>query len=419
MLLRGITKHVKEQNWFAVFLDFVIVVVGILIAFQVTNWSQARQENAAVDSYLNSMSQTIEFDLNRLDALTDKRVAMMAQARAMSDGAFLSAKIDTQLIETGSEIFRNLSSYEYFNADQSVFDTFKSSGLLRNIQGYELESLIFRYYNLANEISNMELDYNQTLKDAFSELSQGGFEGTAYVMYPNFIEGPEELERLQPTIRQILYHPIALSLYSHTYDKTPDLTIRYENLAVLGREIVKIINNPSGALNTPASDALEDYFDLDGDVGYAKALTNGTTVTRLYEWGHATSTGQSPVFKTDINEVSLIVPRVEWSVFYIRNRADAFSERPSKDFSRFSEIELTLRGALGGEEVFVTLKDTTDPDDGSESRFPIILTSEWTTYRIPLAHFETADLTDIFLPIAFVFLDGGQTVYVKDIEFLK
>ena len=68
MLLRRITKHVKEQNWFAVFLDFVIVVVGILIAFQVTNWSQARQENAAVDSYLNSMSKTIEFDLNRLEA---------------------------------------------------------------------------------------------------------------------------------------------------------------------------------------------------------------------------------------------------------------------------------------------------------------------------------------------------------------
>jgi len=42
MLLRSITKHVKDQNWFAVALDFFIVVVGILIAFQITNWNEGR-----------------------------------------------------------------------------------------------------------------------------------------------------------------------------------------------------------------------------------------------------------------------------------------------------------------------------------------------------------------------------------------
>jgi len=42
MLLRRISKHVKDQNWFAVALDFFIVVVGILIAFQITNWSERR-----------------------------------------------------------------------------------------------------------------------------------------------------------------------------------------------------------------------------------------------------------------------------------------------------------------------------------------------------------------------------------------
>ena len=45
MRLRSLTKHIREQNWFAVALDFFIVVIGILIAFQITNWSEAR--NAA------------------------------------------------------------------------------------------------------------------------------------------------------------------------------------------------------------------------------------------------------------------------------------------------------------------------------------------------------------------------------------
>ena len=46
MILRRLTKHVKDQNWFAVGLDFVIVVLGILIAFQITNWSASRKARA-------------------------------------------------------------------------------------------------------------------------------------------------------------------------------------------------------------------------------------------------------------------------------------------------------------------------------------------------------------------------------------
>lgn len=46
MLLRSLTKHVRDQNWFAVALDFFIVVLGILLAFQITNWSEARSDRA-------------------------------------------------------------------------------------------------------------------------------------------------------------------------------------------------------------------------------------------------------------------------------------------------------------------------------------------------------------------------------------
>lgn len=34
MILRSITKHVREQNWFAVGIDFLIVVVGVYIGIK-------------------------------------------------------------------------------------------------------------------------------------------------------------------------------------------------------------------------------------------------------------------------------------------------------------------------------------------------------------------------------------------------
>ena len=42
MLLRSITKHVVNQNWFAVAVDLVIVVVGVFIGIQVSNWNDER-----------------------------------------------------------------------------------------------------------------------------------------------------------------------------------------------------------------------------------------------------------------------------------------------------------------------------------------------------------------------------------------
>ena len=63
MILRRITQHVKDQNWFAVGLDFFIVVVGILIAFQITNWNEARQERSLETQYIERLDT--EFDVIR------------------------------------------------------------------------------------------------------------------------------------------------------------------------------------------------------------------------------------------------------------------------------------------------------------------------------------------------------------------
>ena len=66
MRLRSLTKHIREQNWFAVALDFFIVVVGILIAFQITNWNEARERRQSERGYLEQLhSDVVE--------LTDRR----------------------------------------------------------------------------------------------------------------------------------------------------------------------------------------------------------------------------------------------------------------------------------------------------------------------------------------------------------
>lgn len=59
MLLRRITKHVKDQNWFAVWIDFVIVVVGVFLGIQIGNWNEARLSNLQEAEYLEQLRNEI------------------------------------------------------------------------------------------------------------------------------------------------------------------------------------------------------------------------------------------------------------------------------------------------------------------------------------------------------------------------
>ena len=59
MILRSVMKHVRDQNWFAVGLDFVIVVVGVFIGIQVANWNDARRDRAHEEIYLERLEQEL------------------------------------------------------------------------------------------------------------------------------------------------------------------------------------------------------------------------------------------------------------------------------------------------------------------------------------------------------------------------
>jgi hypothetical protein len=62
MISRRVMEHVKAQNWFAVAVDFIIVVVGILLAFQVTEWAAARSDRAREAQIIGDLLADLEID---------------------------------------------------------------------------------------------------------------------------------------------------------------------------------------------------------------------------------------------------------------------------------------------------------------------------------------------------------------------
>ncbi len=52
MIFRRIKAHIAKEDWFAVFIDFIIVVFGVFIGMQVSNWNDAQSSKRQEQTYL-------------------------------------------------------------------------------------------------------------------------------------------------------------------------------------------------------------------------------------------------------------------------------------------------------------------------------------------------------------------------------
>jgi len=73
MILQSITKAIREQNYYAVALEFVIVIAGVVIGFQINAWNSERESAARAATLIERLGQETaaafeshERDLGRL-----------------------------------------------------------------------------------------------------------------------------------------------------------------------------------------------------------------------------------------------------------------------------------------------------------------------------------------------------------------
>jgi len=64
MLLRSVIKHVRNQEWTAIAIDFVIVVAGVFVGIQAANWNEVRADESRAHGYLERIHSDLEADLS-------------------------------------------------------------------------------------------------------------------------------------------------------------------------------------------------------------------------------------------------------------------------------------------------------------------------------------------------------------------
>jgi len=77
MLLRRVIAHFRKQEWTAIALDFLIVVIGVFVGLQVANWNTGRIERAQEQQYLHRLHAEVT-------ALIDEQEGDRAETMAVA-----------------------------------------------------------------------------------------------------------------------------------------------------------------------------------------------------------------------------------------------------------------------------------------------------------------------------------------------
>lgn len=177
MILRRFAKALKEQNWAAITIEFVLLVLGVFLGIQVANWNQALADRRVADKYLADIADDIRSDLSELASTRDSAldrigassyILRRAGVSALAPGLELTATPNAAVVGFGhitipdvaappverrNRLWWLTTDIYMYDANRSAYDALVSSGKIDLIDDERVKVVLREYYYLVNALS--------------------------------------------------------------------------------------------------------------------------------------------------------------------------------------------------------------------------------------------------------------------------
>lgn len=145
--------------------EILLVMIGILLALQVSNWNEQRQTIKLERSILSSLKS--EFYANRL--LIKECLDEIIEVRAYADSIrlHLSPNPPTVSIQKVNDWFGEIGATNRCALSIDVLDDIRSSGKLNILSNEEIRRNIGKWSSFLKELENEEEDWEQEFSNVF------------------------------------------------------------------------------------------------------------------------------------------------------------------------------------------------------------------------------------------------------------
>ncbi len=145
MIFRRLAEQLREQNWAAIFIEFVLLVLGVFLGIQVANWNEDRLTRAKAEIYTAQLKADVRQDSWRYQFLVeyhrDVRTAAEAAVAALEGTAAPSSE------EFLINAYR-ATQYRQNASRRSTYDELVSTGNIGLILDRDLRQNVVQVYNL-------------------------------------------------------------------------------------------------------------------------------------------------------------------------------------------------------------------------------------------------------------------------------
>ena len=164
MLLRRLSTHLARQDWTAVVLDFLIVVLGIFVGLQVSNWNESRKERAEEKVLLASLMADFE-ESERHFKLTSEYHQLVANAgKAIIEWGEAGIVPENEKANFNVALQRHGARWVFLPA-MGTLDSLIGSERIKLIRNQELISELTRWPKLVAGLNRIEM----TARDHYQE----------------------------------------------------------------------------------------------------------------------------------------------------------------------------------------------------------------------------------------------------------
>ena len=143
MFLRTLSSAIRNQRWFTVFIEIVVLVVGIFLGLQVDNWNQERQAHEAAKTYYARLADDLRTELE----LRRTRIAYYERVRAHGEAALRALAGEREAL--GSQflvdVYQATQVWNY-TPQRTTYDELLSSGIANVLPDTDLRRRIAHFY---------------------------------------------------------------------------------------------------------------------------------------------------------------------------------------------------------------------------------------------------------------------------------
>lgn len=143
MILRRLSQSLKVQNWTAIGIEFILLVLGVFLGIQVSNWNASRVEQLQAKKLFMRLSDDLETEKNNLMALESYYATTAAYAKAALREFEVPGSTDPETFVISAY---QASQWQEAISSRSTFEEIIATGASDLIQNEKVRSLLISYY---------------------------------------------------------------------------------------------------------------------------------------------------------------------------------------------------------------------------------------------------------------------------------